>query len=911
MEMHNKTKISLSVILFLMAGVCFLFLYRAVNLTWKVDEEGYYEISTPEEYRNFWRQAVYNRDIKGRLMKDITLNDLTDYENWRETPPQYLSPETECFTGVFDGNGHTIYGLYSENGYGLVKENAGEIRNLTIKDSLITGGYSEGGICYANYHKIINCRFEGTLLASGKDDGGRLAGVCIINYGFIEKCGFAGTMLTGNSFANSYSGDMAGICTENRYWIYGCYNLTVNQRPYYSNSYAVSDVKMENCYVRADGGWSIGADDHMIKLDEEQLYALPRLIEGDLGLLAQSSSLDADMEQGSGAWYNYRFQEVFADQIVSRLIRRLAEQGEISLSHIDICDLEENDEAGQGFHVKLAVGQGFAEVQACPVKDVIGDYEKLMEVCSGCLKETGQKGYFHETYQLTEAFERRDGGSRYPLAWEDAAALREPEMLVLYETETQRGFFYAAGEMLYRITSSDGSLQEKIVDGLCAGKEAGDGISWKEDWIRQAVYQQLREEGKGTRIFNEAEEEDPVFCREEIGELTCLTIQKAADIDSFEDFKYMPELSELYLNCFEETLEGETLGGKKGRLYLRFSESLPRLKSLTIEGAWIPKDHVDWETLSGIENLTFIMCRISDTDELRCLSKLKSLHISIYTEMDTSFLEDMPLLTELFLDECSISDLKDISRCKGLQSLSLSFNEIEDISGLVSLTKLEKLNLKFNQIQDIKELALLKKLKGLDLSYNNIQDYSPLFELQKLQKLYLAGNPGRNWGNLIFIPDMTAGGMYFPNQIERARQALEAIYPGQDITIEDVGTGDFNGDGMEDIAVVGGRLWSGNKDAAVCEKERKVYLLMGTEEGFCQVQTFYLPLPPDYDEEDGKYSLMCSAVLSDNHLIIQTYNAGNMRNMGGCFRITQIYIWDQDQMKPEYRNETEYDSEDR
>lgn len=885
MKMHNRGKAFLSAMICLAVGVCFLFVYRAVNLKWHVDRDGYYEISTPEEYRNFWKRAAWDTAIKGRLTKDITLNELSDYENWKEEPPEHPSLAVECFTGVFDGNGHTVYGLYSENGYGLVKENSGEIKNLSIKNSLITGGYSNSGICYANYRKIINCRFEGALLVDKEDEPGRLAGVCIINYGFIEKCGYNGVMITIGYLGNSYSGDMAGICTENRCSIEGCYNLTKNRNPYYSSSYAISDMGMENCYVRADGGWDISAGNHIIKLEEEQLYAIPGLIKGDLSLWAEGPS----------------------DQIVSRLIRRLAEQGVVDLAEIEIQDLTGKNEQ-QGFHVRLSFRKSMIEVQSYPGKEVTRDYDSLMKICSECLQEVEAGDWLHQTYRLTRFFERKDG--TYHLTLEELEAFQEPEMLVLYQTKEEGGFFYAVGGTLYRIISSSSRLQEQVLAGLSADRKAGDNISWEDERVRQAVYRQLIEEGKGTNIFYGKEEENPVFCREEVMALTRLTITGAGSVESFDDLVYMPELTELYLNGFDEV-------SKETRTELHFNpkESLPKLKSLTIEGARIRDHRVVWEALTGLESLTLIQCWFQNTDELRDLNKLRSLHIDTDTVEDTSFLRDMPLLTELSLDCCEINRLDDIIKCKSLQKLSLSFNDIEDISDLAVLNRLEELNLRANRIEDIEVLASLKKLQVIDLSLNEISDFSPLWEKRGLESLYLIGNKAQNWGDLIYLPDVAVGCRYSEEKEETARQAIEQFHPNEDIYIEDAATGDFNQDGIEDLAVVGFQAAVRFGEDTFFGGERRAYLFMGTEKGFEEIQTIYLTAPTELNEDNWsslKDGLLCTTVLSGNHLVIQTYSSGNVQgvNAGGCFRITEIYTWDKDRMKPECRNETEYDNAD-
>lgn len=47
------------------------------------------------------------------LTADIQLNDVENYENWKETPPEYQwKPVGNSFKGSFDGDGHVISGMY-------------------------------------------------------------------------------------------------------------------------------------------------------------------------------------------------------------------------------------------------------------------------------------------------------------------------------------------------------------------------------------------------------------------------------------------------------------------------------------------------------------------------------------------------------------------------------------------------------------------------------------------------------------------------------------------------------------------------------------------------------------------------------------------------------------------------------
>lgn len=147
-----------------------------------VSEDGYYEINSAPDFYFFWEEICDDDEYaKGRLMKDIYLNKISDDMGRKEWEKLRLYKGVEVFSGVFDGNGHTVYGVYSNGGYGLTMWNKGEIRNLSIHNSIICGGSYRlphpslwgliGGICKENSGVISKCDFGGKLYASAASGG--------------------------------------------------------------------------------------------------------------------------------------------------------------------------------------------------------------------------------------------------------------------------------------------------------------------------------------------------------------------------------------------------------------------------------------------------------------------------------------------------------------------------------------------------------------------------------------------------------------------------------------------------------------------------------------------------------------------------------------------------------------------
>lgn len=135
--------------------------------------------------------TVKNASAKAILMADIEMNggsvtsESTDVRKW--------SPIMN-FSGSFDGNGHTISGLYATqtyySGFFYSINEGGSVSDLQIKDSYVYTTKYGGGIAAYNYGTITGCSFEGTIATSSGDVGG-IAG---INEGTITNCWFRGTI---------------------------------------------------------------------------------------------------------------------------------------------------------------------------------------------------------------------------------------------------------------------------------------------------------------------------------------------------------------------------------------------------------------------------------------------------------------------------------------------------------------------------------------------------------------------------------------------------------------------------------------------------------------------------------------------------------------------------------------------
>ena len=102
-----------------------------------------------------------------------------------------------------------------------------------------------------------------------------------------------------------------------------------------------------------------------------------------------------------------------------------------------------------------------------------------------------------------------------------------------------------------------------------------------------------------------------------------------------------------------------------------------------------------------------------------------------------SGIENMTSLTELLLDDNSISDLAPLGNLTGLTKLHLARNQIVSIDSLARLTNLVDLDLQGNQVSALQPLASLTALNQLVMSQNQLADLAPLSSLSSLTILTL------------------------------------------------------------------------------------------------------------------------------------------------------------------------------
>ena len=214
------------------------------------DTDGVYQIGTVAEL--YWFAGLVNGTLTdgtaqntaahAKLTNNITINTgvLAAIANG-STPTYTWTPictdYNKAYTGTFDGDGHTISGLYySGSGddyicaglFGYVGS-GGRVQNVNVADSYINVNVGDmvnvyvGGVCGYNYGTITNCSFAGSV--TGTDTGSGIF-TCVggvsgyNNSGTITNCRNTGSVTSSVNGMN-YVGGVSG--NNNRGTITNCY----------------------------------------------------------------------------------------------------------------------------------------------------------------------------------------------------------------------------------------------------------------------------------------------------------------------------------------------------------------------------------------------------------------------------------------------------------------------------------------------------------------------------------------------------------------------------------------------------------------------------------------------------------------------------------------------------------------
>ena len=212
-----------------------------------------YQISTAAQLKRF-RNIVNgtggqtpNRGACAVLTADIDLSN----EKWTPIGKYTDDNDKTPYTGTFDGQGHTIKGLYVNSAsdayvglFGCLEGAA--VRNLTV-DGYVQGCNTVGGIAgYASNAAIENCSNHCSVTGSSTSKIGGIAGLNFDGAKIID-CYNVGTIRNSNVYEAC-----GGIVWGNAGTVSNCYNVgTISGNVYDGEIVGSNSGTVENCYYLA------------------------------------------------------------------------------------------------------------------------------------------------------------------------------------------------------------------------------------------------------------------------------------------------------------------------------------------------------------------------------------------------------------------------------------------------------------------------------------------------------------------------------------------------------------------------------------------------------------------------------------------------------------------------------------
>jgi len=217
-----------------------------LGITWYDIEETEFTITTSEQLYELAKLSdfcTFERQIF-KLEADIIVNEGKAVE-WSQKPPEKRWIPISNFAGTFDGQGHSISGIYGKAAFSPLAMFTDTnpkctIRNLKLINTYFenhglvgTGSFSSGGggtflNLYSNaiIHcagetcggiigsvrtktKIGYCKFDGRIRQSGRRMGGIVAEI-FDTYAELVHCSFTGDIGTEDSIANQNDGVYVG-----------------------------------------------------------------------------------------------------------------------------------------------------------------------------------------------------------------------------------------------------------------------------------------------------------------------------------------------------------------------------------------------------------------------------------------------------------------------------------------------------------------------------------------------------------------------------------------------------------------------------------------------------------------------------------------------------------------------------
>ena len=228
------------------------------------DDDGVYQIGSADELREFAERVNDDGETTASavLTADIVLNEKIEVdENGTVTNQEDLSEWTPIgnsssrYTGTFDGNGHTISGLYIDSTaddqglFGYVGT-GGTVQNLSVSGT-VSGSLCVGGVVGDNRGSVENCYNTGSVTSSGSPVGG------VVGYndsgGSVTNCYNTGTVTGTDDYVGGVGGVVGWNISSGN--VTNCYNTgAVSGGKYVGGVVGYNRGTVTGCYFLKQNG---------------------------------------------------------------------------------------------------------------------------------------------------------------------------------------------------------------------------------------------------------------------------------------------------------------------------------------------------------------------------------------------------------------------------------------------------------------------------------------------------------------------------------------------------------------------------------------------------------------------------------------------------------------------------------
>ena len=193
------------------------------------------------------------------------------------------------------------------------------------------------------------------------------------------------------------------------------------------------------------------------------------------------------------------------------------------------------------------------------------------------------------------------------------------------------------------------------------------------------------------------------------------TEKKEEDPDA--PFKAFSSLEELTVHMDDDYTKG-----------LQFLRNFPRLKTLALGlyGDKRPMDLSPLSSLSSLSNLDLLgtsHCTVENVAVLSGMPQLEQLSLRNLKDVkDLNFVQNMPNLKSLHLENLSILNLEGLSRHLSLNSISIDCSSLENVNALITLSSLQTLSFGYHtyQLPDLHGLSALENVNCYSFDRDSI-----------------------------------------------------------------------------------------------------------------------------------------------------------------------------------------------